>query len=160
MKKGYRTRAIIIRGLYTFYHLFEVKKCFFKVFFLKILALCMVSIQERFLIKSGLWWRAYGSSFSKVLNPLWDQSTCALFIIIINCPKNWGVHHTCHMMITYNVQVDWSHNGFKTLLKELPYARHHNPLLIRNRSWILTIHKARILRKKTLKKHFLTSKRW
>ena len=29
----------------------------------------------------------------------------ALFIIIINCPKNWGVHHTCHMMITYNVQV-------------------------------------------------------
>ena len=45
----------------------------------------------------------------------------ALFIIIINCPKNWGVHHTCHMMITYYVQVDWSHNGFKTILKELFY---------------------------------------
>ena len=32
----------------------------------------------------------------------------------------------------------------------VPYARHYNPLLIRNRSWILTIHKARILRKKFL----------
>ena len=30
-------------------------------FFLKILALCMVSIQERFQIKSGLWWRGYGN---------------------------------------------------------------------------------------------------
>ena len=27
-----------------------------------------------------------------------------------------------------------------------PYARHHNPLLIINRSWILTLNKARILR--------------
>ena len=25
----------------------------------------------------------------------------------------------------------------------IPYARHYNPLLIRNRSWILTIHKAK-----------------
>ena len=31
---------------------------------------------------------------------------------------------------------------------QIPYARHYKPLLIRNRSWILTIHKARILRKK------------
>jgi hypothetical protein len=43
----YRTRAIITRGLYNFYPLFEVQKRFFKGFFLKILALCMVSIQER-----------------------------------------------------------------------------------------------------------------
>ena len=27
---------------------------------------------------------------------------------------------------------------------ELPYARHHNPLLSRDRSWILTIHKDRV----------------
>ena len=40
----------------------------------------------------------------------------------------------------------------------IPYVRHHNPLLIRNRSWILTIHKARILRKKPLEKTFLSSK--
>ena len=42
----------------------------------------------------------------------------------------------------------------------VPYARHYNPLLIRNRSWILTIHKARILRKKPLEKTFLDIKKW
>ena len=40
----YRTRAIITRGLYTFYPLYVLWP----------LALCMVCIQERFLIKSGL----------------------------------------------------------------------------------------------------------
>ena len=46
--------------------------------------------------------------------------------------------------------------GKEILIKEwqLPYARHYSLLLIRNRSWILTIHKARILRKK----RFWTSK--
>ena len=33
---------------------------------------------------------------------------------------------------------------------DIPYARHHNPLLITNRSWILTIHKDRIFRKNLL----------
>ena len=42
----YRTRAVITRGLYTFYQLFQVH--------LGTVTLCMVSIQERFLIKSGL----------------------------------------------------------------------------------------------------------
>ena len=41
-----------------------------------------------------------------------------------------------------------------------PYARHCNWLLIRNRSWILTIPKARILRKKLLEKTFLDFKKW
>ena len=50
----YRMRVIITRGLYTFYPFFGVQKRFFKVFFLKVPALCMVSIQERFPIKSGL----------------------------------------------------------------------------------------------------------
>ena len=40
----------------------------------------------------------------------------------------------------------------------LPYAPHYNPLLIWNRSWILTIHKVRILQKKLLKKTFLAFK--
>ena len=31
----------------------------------------------------------------------------------------------------------------------LPYAHHHNPLLVINRSWILTIPKSRIWRKKS-----------
>ena len=52
----------------------------------------------------------------------------------------------------------------------IPFARHHNPLLIRNRSWILTpvlyrtgiltLHKARILRKRPLEKTFLDFKKW
>ena len=53
-------RAIITRGLYTFWS----PKTFFQgAFFLKILTLCMVSIQEQFLIKGGLWWRAYDMYF-------------------------------------------------------------------------------------------------
>ena len=43
---------------------------------------------------------------------------------------------------------------------KVPYARPYNPLLIRNRSWILTKHKARILRKKLLEKTFLDFKKW
>ena len=41
-------------------------KTFFQWTFFQILALCMVSIQEHFLIKSGLWWHAYGISIFKV----------------------------------------------------------------------------------------------
>ena len=59
LKEDYRTRAIIIHGLYTFYPRFEVQTCFFTGIFLEILALCMVSIQEQFLIKSGIWWHPY-----------------------------------------------------------------------------------------------------
>ena len=44
----YHMRANITRGLYTFHPLFEV------IYALWPLALCMVSIQERFLIKSVL----------------------------------------------------------------------------------------------------------
>ena len=54
-------RAIISCGLYIFYpiskdHFFVFKEFFFQ----KILSLCMACIQERLLIKSSLWWRAYG----------------------------------------------------------------------------------------------------
>ena len=37
---------------------------------------------------------------------------------------------------------------------------HYNPLLIRNCFWILTVHKARILRKKPFEKTFLDFKKW
>ena len=46
------------------------------------------------------------------------------------------------------------------VLCKILYVRHHNPLLIWNHSWILTIHKARILRKKPLEKTFLDIKKW
>jgi hypothetical protein len=42
----------------------------------------------------------------------------------------------------------------------IPYTRHYNPLVIRNRSWILTIHKDRIFWKNLLEKTFLASKKW
>ena len=56
----YHTRANISRGLYIFHPIFEDRFFVFKEVFQKILLLCMVIIQERFVIKSGLWWRAYG----------------------------------------------------------------------------------------------------
>ena len=37
----------------------------------------------------------------------------------------------------------WVVEGKFFVKDKLPYARHYNPLLIRNRSWILTIHKAK-----------------
>ena len=43
----YRMRAIITRGFHTFYLLIEDQKRFSRGFFLEILALCMISIQER-----------------------------------------------------------------------------------------------------------------
>ena len=43
---------------------------------------------------------------------------------------------------------------------DIPYLGHHNPLLIRNRSRILTIHKGRIFWKNLLEKTFLTFKKW
>ena len=50
----YRMRAINPHGLYIFNPLFEGQKHFFKEVFQKILPLCTVSIQERFVIKCGL----------------------------------------------------------------------------------------------------------
>ena len=38
-------------------HFLKVKNVFSRRFFQKIMPLCMVSIQEQFLIKSALWWR-------------------------------------------------------------------------------------------------------
>ena len=46
----YRTRAIITRGLYIFYPIFEGQKRFLRSFFHKILTLYTVSIQERVIV--------------------------------------------------------------------------------------------------------------
>ena len=35
---------------------------------------------------------------------------------------------------------NWNSHQSKNHYFNIPYARHHNPLLIRNHSWILTIH--------------------
>ena len=54
-------RAIVTHGLYIFTHFLKSISFFSRSFFQKILLLCMVGIQEWFLIKSGLWWHAYGN---------------------------------------------------------------------------------------------------
>ena len=61
VKKEYRTCAIIRRGLYIFYPIFKNHSLFLRRFFQKILSLWMAYIQERLVIKRGLWWRRYGS---------------------------------------------------------------------------------------------------
>ena len=50
----YPTRAIITRGLYIYYPIFEGQFFVFKVFFSR--KLCPYGLT----FKSGLWWRAYG----------------------------------------------------------------------------------------------------
>ena len=62
-----------------------------------------------------------------------------------------------HKMSGKNTHTNFFYFWFKN---KLPYTRHYNPLLIWNRSWILTIHKVRILQKKLLEKSFLTFKKW
>ena len=51
------TRAIIIRVLYVKKQFLKAKNFYLRGFFLKIMAVCTVSIQEGFIINSGLWWR-------------------------------------------------------------------------------------------------------
>ena len=53
------TRAIITRGLYIFYAIFESQKCFLRSLFCKILYLCMASIQER-VILARIWYTQNG----------------------------------------------------------------------------------------------------
>ena len=61
----YRTRAIITRGLYILNPLFEYQKRFVFQggFFKKFCLYVWLCIQERFVTKSGLWWRVYGNYF-------------------------------------------------------------------------------------------------
>ena len=64
-ERHYKPRLVITsRGLYIFYPISKDNFFFLWRFFQKILSLCMAYIQERLLIKSGLWWRAYGISFT------------------------------------------------------------------------------------------------
>ena len=78
--------------------------------------------KERKLIKGGNYMRKYGN---------WFENIYILF-------------HVCNdyryipVYASSNRLYFCSFNGYI-----LPYARHYNPLLIRNHSWILTIHKAK-----------------
>ena len=50
---------------------------------------------------------------------------------------------------------NFSHKEIRfDILNEVSYARHYNPLLIWNCSWILSVNKIRILQKKLFKRRF------
>jgi len=87
--------------------------------------------------------------------PMWQLCAAMMSWLFTNrlCATRWM--KVKRMGITEILRRIWLFSANK-----IPYARHHNPLLIRNRSWILTIHKARILRKKPLEKTFLNFKKW
>ena len=53
-RRYYRMHAIISRGFYIFNLFLKPISLFLRRFYQNILSLCMASIQERFLIKSGL----------------------------------------------------------------------------------------------------------
>ena len=76
-------------NLWFVYFLLKSKNVFSRGFFLKILALCMVSIQEQFLIKSGLQWRSYGRLFlvnGYLLHvPRLSSHQCVKFSDSLNC---------------------------------------------------------------------------
>ena len=76
----YRMRSIWTRGLYIYYPIFEDHFFVFKEVLSKNSVLIYVSIQERFVIKSGLWWHAYGNHSNICENEhKWDKiSTCKL----------------------------------------------------------------------------------
>ena len=63
------------RFVYFFTPFLKTISLFSRRFFQKILSLCMVSIQERFPIKSDLWWRMYGTE-RKLLYFVNTPSTC------------------------------------------------------------------------------------
>ena len=91
-------------------------------------------------------------------NWIWKFSnavSCTSYIkYMVNRESEAMAHHNENI---YSKQIFVWYNlvSFK-----LPYTRHHNPLLIRNRSWILTIHKDRIFWKNLLEKMFFTFKMW
>ena len=58
------TGTIIIFGLYISYPILEGQNRFLRSFFCKFSPLCMVSIQEWFIIKSRLWWHVYDTKYS------------------------------------------------------------------------------------------------
>jgi hypothetical protein len=71
-----------------------------------------------------------------------------------------AIHYAFHYKTCFDINnSDWLGTNDKNSF-HLPYTRHYNQLLIRNRSWIVTIHKDRIFWKNLLEKTFLTFKKW
>ena len=67
------------RLVYFLPHFWKPFLCFQGGFFQKILSLCMVSVQELIVIKSGLWWRAYGSLYLDLVAEIYFSDISVLF---------------------------------------------------------------------------------
>ena len=78
----------------------------------------------------------------------------------INKQNNFDGNLT-RILLIFTIFGPWKRRAFLRASDEwIPFVHNYNPLLIRNRSKILTIHKARILRKRPLEKTFLDLKKW
>ena len=74
--------------------------------------------------------------------------------------KTWKYEYDSNSNLYINWQKKFPWVSWFWTKKYIPYTRHYNLLLINNHSWILTVQKARILRKKLLRKSILTFKKW
>ena len=123
------------------------KRCLTKMQSFSEIWLCLLIIQQNcFWFKCQFAWTALHESQQNIyFLKYWyicDIVTSKIVVVYD--------YFECHKQV-----IQLLNNKFHVL-----YARHYNPLLIRNLSWILTIHKARIFRKKPLEKTFLDFKKW
>ena len=93
------------------------------------LALCIVSIQEQFLTKSGLQWRAYGRLKTQILNLIFPETNKAK-VFLQKLP----------------------------IMFKITFMRHYKLLLIKNCFCILPMHKDRISEKNYFKTKKWSSK--
>ena len=140
----YRTRAIITRRLYTFYPIYEDQKRFLRNFFCKILALCMVSIQERvmmarvryiilfcFVFVPTFFFRSTNFHvFEKIDFPFWNMHA---FTKWVHYDTNFSAALLGHLFCGASLIRNrfWS---FKTKLFSVHTALCYNPLLSKRRT--------------------------
>ena len=114
MHANYRMHAIITHSLYNFYPLFDVQKCFSRGFFLRILALGMVRIQERVMI-ARLWYILSRSDYwlpsttPLLSSPCPKPSLALLQVIIITSTENWTKEDKLVKMHWYWVRIVNAH---------------------------------------------------
>ena len=68
-----------------------------------------------------------------------DQRICAIFLMVGRLLNKEEVRKITQSFVVFSEKL----NIIKKYNLNIPYARHYNLLLIRNRSWILAIHKAK-----------------
>ena len=75
------------------------------------------------------------------------------------CFERPGFPYKC-VRSQHHIKMEQSCVGPVHLCLNILYARHHNLLLVRNRSWILTIYKDKIFQKTLLENKEMVFKKW